>query len=196
MKNNKTGVINILGAVGFLSALSTVLIFVGFPLFPMASNLELDFSDVPALIAGVGISPVAGVTVILIKNVLNIVMGGGAHMFWGAFQNAICGLALVFPLSVLAKKVKNNGEVLQKLPSCMVIASLTQMVVAVLTNIIVVNNVSKYVEYFYDVSAAEYVFMVVVFNAVKNVMVCLAFYLVYRYIYPGSKKMLKADAKK
>jgi len=173
--------------IGILSAISTVLIYIGFPILPGASNLELDFSDVPALLAGVGISPVAGVLVILIKNILNIALGGGAHMLWGAFQNFICGTALVLPCSLLVRIMNKKMKVLDKLPFSMVISSLCQMLVAVLTNYFIMIPLYKN---FLAVPVPEYMFLVVVFNVIKNFTVCLIFYFIYKYLYPKIRTKL------
>lgn len=173
--------------IGILSAFATVLIYFGFPIIPGASNLELDFSDVPALLAGIGISPVAGVLVILIKNILNISIGGGAHMLWGAFQNFICGTALVLPCSLLVRMTAKNKTVIRKLPVCMLLSSACQMITAILTNYFIMIPLYKN---FLAVPVPQYMLFVVLFNIIKNVSVCVVFYIVYKFLYPKIQKQL------
>lgn len=169
-----------------LSAFATVLIYIGFPIFPQADNLELDFSDVPALLAGALVSPAAGVFIIFIKNIFNVIMGGGAHMLLGAFQNFICGVALMLPCCLMIRKARDEGaDILCRLPVYMVYSSFIQMAVAMLSNLLIM--VSLHPSFFEQLSVGEYMFMVVVFNVIKNVTVCILFYLAYKYIYPKLK---------
>ncbi|MBP3437248.1 MAG: ECF transporter S component [Clostridia bacterium] len=59
-----------------LSAVSSVLMmFLQFPIpFLIPSFIEMDFSDLPALIASFGLGPLWGVLVVLIKNVVHLLV--------------------------------------------------------------------------------------------------------------------------
>ena len=56
--------------VGMLAALSFVLSFLEFPVFPQASFLKLDFSSVITLTAGFALGPAAGIAVCFVKEAL------------------------------------------------------------------------------------------------------------------------------
>lgn len=61
-------------ATAMLSAIATVLMYLEFPLpFFVPPFIKMDFSEVPALIAGFAYGPAAGVVVCLIKNLFKIV---------------------------------------------------------------------------------------------------------------------------
>src|SRR5690625_5481414 len=62
--------------IGLLGAISLILFFISFPLPMLPPYLKVDFSDIPALIAGIIFSPIAGVLVILVKNGLYFVISG------------------------------------------------------------------------------------------------------------------------
>ena len=61
--------------VGMLTALAFALYYMEIPagfLVPATPFLKIDFSDVPALIATLGLGPIAGTLVELLKNILHI----------------------------------------------------------------------------------------------------------------------------
>ena len=88
--------------VGILSAVATVLmIFPHFPIFPAPADfLDVDFSDVPALLASVTINPVAGVIVVLIKNLFHLLQTKTFAV--GELSNLILGSVYALSVGVLA----------------------------------------------------------------------------------------------
>lgn len=88
--------------LGMLTAISVILYFVEIPFF--SGPLKLDFSDLPAAIAAVLFGPVAGIVIELLKNVINLfVKDWATTMGFGALINFIVGVALVVPLSAVAR---------------------------------------------------------------------------------------------
>ena len=63
--------------ISMLSAVAFVLTFIKFPLPFIPPYLTLDFSDVPTLLATFLLSPIAGIIVALIKNILNFLFNIG-----------------------------------------------------------------------------------------------------------------------
>ena len=62
--------------ISMLSAVAFVLTFIKFPLPFIPPYLTLDFSDVPTLLTFL-LSPIAGIIVALIKNILNFLFNIG-----------------------------------------------------------------------------------------------------------------------
>ena len=62
--------------IGMLSSISFILMLLNFPLPWFPAFLQIDFSDVPALLATIIMGPVAGITVELVKNVLDWIFSG------------------------------------------------------------------------------------------------------------------------
>src|SRR5699024_528627 len=60
--------------------------------------LKVDFSDVPALIAGLVFSPLAGILVVFLKNALYFVATGATDPI-GVAANFIAGTLYVFPVA-------------------------------------------------------------------------------------------------
>lgn len=98
--------------VSLLSAIAFLLMFIEMPipgLFP--SFLKIDISDIPALVAGLTMGPVAGLFVEIVKNFLHFITAtttGGV----GEIANAVIGGTFVVVTSlVYAKKKDKNGLV-------------------------------------------------------------------------------------
>src|SRR5690625_6650813 len=68
-KSSSTRLVRMI-VISLLAALSLVLFFISFPLPLLPPYLKVDFSDVPALIAGLIFSPLAGIIVVLLKNAI------------------------------------------------------------------------------------------------------------------------------
>lgn len=89
--------------IGLLSAVGGVLTLIEIPLFIF---YQLDFSEVPALIAGFLMGPVAGVIVELLKVVIHVLFHGSHSAFVGEFAMFISGCFLVIPASIVFRKGK------------------------------------------------------------------------------------------
>ena len=91
---------------GMLSALSAVLMMISFSVPFMPSFIKLDFSEMPALIAAFSMGPLSGVTVCLIKNLINLCFTttGGV----GELANFLLGCSLVLPAGFLYHYRKNR----------------------------------------------------------------------------------------
>ena len=108
LKNQNSGVsTNKLVKVSLLSAISFILMFVEMPipgLFP--EFLKIDISDIPALIAGLSMGPLAGVAVEVIKNFLHGIVAtttGGV----GEIANIIVGSSFVIGASLIYNRKRN-----------------------------------------------------------------------------------------
>ena len=103
MKHNR---IVILAACAMLSTMAFVLMLLEFPVTPPAmGHLKMDFSDIPALFAGLVFGPWYAVVIELVKNLLELIVKGiGTQMGFGNLMNFIVGCAYVVPFSFVMKK--------------------------------------------------------------------------------------------
>lgn len=94
--------------IGIFSALATILYFVNFslPIFP--SFLKLHFSDLPALICGFALGPLAGALTVLIKILIKLPFT--ETLCVGEIADLITGLAFVLPASMVYSKNKEKGS--------------------------------------------------------------------------------------
>ena len=106
VQNKNSQRIRYITVTGMLSALSAVLMMISFSVPFMPSFIKLDFSEMPALIAAFSMGPLSGVTVCLIKNLINVCFTttGGV----GELANFLLGCCLVIPAGVLYNYRKNR----------------------------------------------------------------------------------------
>ena len=84
-----------------LSAVATVLMFLEFPIpFLIPSFVELDFSELPALLAAFSMGPVSGVIVCLVKNVIKGLLFSGTGGV-GEMCNFLLGICFVIPAGLI-----------------------------------------------------------------------------------------------
>lgn len=93
--------------IALLATVSFILFFLSFPLPLLPPYLKVDFSDVPALLAGLIFSPWAGVLVVLLKNLMYFALKGATDPI-GIPANFIAGTLYVFPVAYFYHKYKKN----------------------------------------------------------------------------------------
>ncbi len=93
---------------GLLSAAATVLMFIEFPLPVFPAFLQLDLSEVPALLGSFALGPMAGILVELIKNLLHIAIKGTSTAGVGELANFLVGIAMVVPAGIMYRKKKTK----------------------------------------------------------------------------------------
>ena len=94
--------------IGMFSAISGILYIFDFSL-PIAPDFyKLDFSELPAMIAGFAFGPVAGVLVEFIKELVKLVIKGTTTAFVGDLANFIIGCMLVLPASIVYQFKKSR----------------------------------------------------------------------------------------
>ncbi|MFJ7637050.1 ECF transporter S component [Peribacillus sp. NPDC097206] len=106
MKSNKVKKMVTLAMLGSLSYLLMLLNF-PFPGFP--PFLNIDFSDIPALMAALIFGPLAGVLVEFLKNLLDMVMtGSDTGVPVGHISNFIAGVLFILPTYYVYKKISSK----------------------------------------------------------------------------------------
>ena len=94
--------------IGMFSALAGILYCFDFSL-PIAPGFyKLDFSELPAMIAGFAFGPVAGVLVEFIKQLVKLVLKGTSTAFVGDLANFMIGSMLVLPASIIYQFKKSR----------------------------------------------------------------------------------------
>lgn len=94
--------------IGLFSALSYVLMLIHFPI-KYLGFLELEFSDIPAIVAGIAYGPIIGVMIELIKNLIKLITAtttGGV----GEFANFVVSIAYIIPVTYLYRKLSGKRK--------------------------------------------------------------------------------------
>lgn len=111
--NNETGTMTrrrvntrSMAVTAVLGAVSAALMFVAFRVPLMPSFIQLDVSELPALIAAFSMGPLSGVAVCLIKNLVHLLVTttGGV----GELSNFLLGAAFVLPAGLIYRTHKDR----------------------------------------------------------------------------------------
>mgnify|MGYP001463912062 CR=1 FL=1 len=113
MQNSSSKLLKLV-ILSILGSISLVLFFINFPLPFLPPYLKIDFSDVPALMASLIFSPMAGVIVVGIKNLLYFVISGAGDPI-GVAANFLAGIMFVVPVGVLYHKFKGVKSIVSGL---------------------------------------------------------------------------------
>lgn len=163
--------------ISMLSAVAFVLTFIKFPLPFIPPYLTLDFSDVPTLLATFLLSPIAGIIVALIKNILNFLFNIGDPV--GPVANFLAGVNFLLSSYYVYRKRRNNrsliyGLITGTIVMTIVLSILNYFVLLPLYGMIfnlgdVLNNVKIVI-----------VSGVIPFNLIKGIIISIIFVLLFR----------------
>ncbi len=115
--------------IALTGALAFIIMLLEFPLPFFPPFLRLDFSDVPALLTGFALGPVAGLGVVFMRNLLHLTVT--ATMGVGELANFLISGSLVATASLLYHL--NNKIILNLL-----LASAVMVIVAVVVNLLLI----------------------------------------------------------
>ncbi len=113
MKSTKFLTVSALVKISILSAIGYILMFISVPLpmlFP--EFLKIDISDLTALLGGIALGPMAGVTIVFLKNLLQFITGMSTTGGVGEFANFLIGGSFVFMVSYIYSKKRNVSGVI------------------------------------------------------------------------------------
>lgn len=193
-RNKEFKKVNNMVKIGLLAALAGVLMLVfKFPLPFAPPFMTVDFGDVPSLIAGFALGPIAGIITVIIKNIINVMFNGTMTAFVGEFSNIIVGSAFVGISALVYKKHKTRKHAIFGLAVGLICMTL----IATLSNYFVVFPlyakafgipIQALVDQAAMVNArvssfeALMLFAVVPFNLVKGALNALVTIFIYKYI--------------
>ena len=115
--NNRVKKMTAIASFGAVSGLLYAYLKFSLPFFP--SFLEINFSDVPALISGFAYGPQVGGWVQIVKVLLKILLTGSSTGYVGEFSDLVLGVIIVLPASFIYKRNRTiKGAVLGMIASC------------------------------------------------------------------------------
>ena len=115
--------------VALLTALAFVLYLAKFNLpFMFPSFLEMQFSELPAMLAGFSMGPVAGVLVVVFKCLLKFPLTSTAYV--GELTDMLIGIAYVLPAAIIYRLRKDRKHALIGIG----VGMLSEAVLAVIVN--------------------------------------------------------------
>jgi len=195
MKNRK---VNWIVKVAMLGAVATVLMLFEFPISFIAPGFyKLDFSEVPVLVGGFAMGPLAGVAIEAVKILLNFLINGTITGGVGELSNFVLGAIFVLPAAISYKKSKTRKSALVGL----ITGGVLMVILGIFTNaFIMIPLYSKFMplEAILAQAAAiwpvvdsvfDFVLLCVVpFNIVKAILVSVITMALYKRLSPLLKK--------
>lgn len=100
-----------IAVTAMLSAVAFILMFLDFPIpFLIPSFVQMDISELPALVGAFAMGPTCGVLVCLVKNLLHLFITSTGGV--GELANFLLGAAFVLPAGMIYKRKKNRKNAL------------------------------------------------------------------------------------
>lgn len=96
----------LIAKIAIFSALSTVLYFIRFPLPPFPAFLEIQFSNLPAIIGGFIMGPIQGVIIVIIRTI--IVLPFSTTQYVGELADLLIGVLVILVTSFVYKSVNTK----------------------------------------------------------------------------------------
>lgn len=201
MKN--TGLTHSMARIAIFGALSGLLYsFIKFPLPLLPPFLEINFSDVPALIASYAFGPLIGSIVQVVKVLVKIPLVGTSTAYVGEFADIIFGIAIVLPTGLIYKKNRSfKGAIYGAIAG-----GVFNLIVTSIGNVFVM--IPFYIYFFFDGNSAILLNMVqsvnanitnvklsllmwgiLPFNIIKNTGILLITFIIYKRLSPIIKKI-------
>jgi len=101
-----------IAVTAMLSAVATILMFLEFPIpFLIPSFVEMDFSELPALLAAFSLGPVSGIVVCFVKNLVKALFFSGTSGV-GELCNFLIGICFVIPAGLIYRFKKTRSGAL------------------------------------------------------------------------------------
>lgn len=187
--------IRTMAQVGMLGAIAVVLMLFEIPLPFAPSFYEIDFSEVPVLVGSFTMGPIAGITIELIKILLNLAINGTTTAGVGEFANFLIGCAFIVPAAVIYKRKRTRtGAIIGMVSGTVFMAVVGCFLNAYLLLPAYAKAFGMPIEALVDMGAlvnsqvhslATFViFAVAPFNLLKGVLVSLIVFIIYKKISP------------
>lgn len=187
-----------IAVVAVMAALSTVLQILEFSVPLVPSFLKFDFSDLPALVTSFALSPLAGVTVALVKNLLHLPFSqtGGV----GELANFLVAVSLVVPAGWIYRLRRDKkGAILGSVVGALFMAAISfpvNLFIAypVYAKVMPMDAIiSMYHAIYAGIDSLEkaLLFVNIPFTLVKGALCALITFLIYKPLSPilkGKKK--------
>lgn len=186
-----------LAKIGVLSVISLVLSYLKIQVWFAPSFLKLDISDLPALIGSFAMSPIAGVFIQLLKNILNLMTEGTVTGGVGELSNFIVGSAFILSSGLIYHRNKTYKNAIKGL----IFGVITMTIFATISNYFVVfplysklQPLDEIIEFartknrFIVDYKTLILYAVVPFNLFKGTVTSIVTMLVYKKVSPILKK--------
>ncbi|EIT85647.1 hypothetical protein A374_10438 [Fictibacillus macauensis ZFHKF-1] len=176
-------------AVAMLSSIAYVLMLLDFPFPGLPVFLQIDFSEVPALLAAIIFGPLAGLAVEGIKNVLHYgLIGNLTGVPVGEVANFISGTIFILPASYFVRKYRTT----KSLSGGLVIGTVAMTLMMSLLNYIIILPAYTWFLHAPQMSNTAMLNLITIgiapFNIIKGLLITALFVFLYTRLAPWLNK--------
>jgi riboflavin transporter FmnP len=190
MKNNLKST-NVMVKISMLAGIAAVLMYLSFPILPAFNWLEIDFSDLPALIGAFAYGPLVGVIIETIKILIKFLIKPSVTAGIGELANLIIGISFIIPVGLIYKRNRTRKTAVFGL----ITGTISMAVFGLLANFfIMIPLYSKFMPQLKESAyLTNYIFYgVLPFNLIKGAVVSAVTILIYKKV---SNLILKENIK-
>ncbi len=178
--------------IAIFTAISYVLYLFDFPILPSVSFLKIDFSNVFVMIGGFALGPVAGVIIVVLKELIH-----GLTIGQTAFVGELANILFVLPYMLIPAIVYKKHKGIKIVLITLVLGCLAQCIVS-----FPVNYFLNFPAYLWGLGygtwadgqalALQVWYWILLFNLIKTVMISVAVIILYK---PLSRLIKLTNAK-
>lgn len=171
--------------LGMLAALSLVLVFFNFPLFPAVPFLKFDFADIPILISAILFGPLPALAVLFVVSVIQAFLLGG-DTYLGCIMHLVASGAMVVVAGLICRK----GSSLRRMIVGLALGALSMTVLMIPMNYLITplylgghspENIS--------LISSLMLPAIIPFNLIKSSVNCMLSFIVYKALSPLFEKL-------
>lgn len=174
---NESNKVKKMVTIAMLSSIAYVLMLFQFPLPGLPPFLQVDFSDIPALIGGIIFGPVTGVVIVLFKNILHALISGTSTLGIGETANFLAGALYIVPVVYMYRKYHSMKALSVGLAAGTVVMTLGM---GVLNYFVFLPAYAAFLNY--ELPNSIILAGIVPFNLIKGLMVSGVFMLLFQNI--------------
>jgi len=186
MKNQSSRLTKLI-ILSLFGTISMVLLFLNFPLPFLPPWLKVDFGEVPTLLAALIFTPMAGVVVQLIKNVLYLIFTGASDPV-GVLANFIAGITFVVPISMIYHKYKGRKSLVSGLVTGTVIMTIAMGVLNYYVLLPIYSSIMGWGNMTSGMKLSTILVGVVPFNLIKGIIISILFIPLFIKLKPWIKQ--------
>ncbi|SKB67515.1 Riboflavin transporter FmnP [Acetoanaerobium noterae] len=182
--------------ISILGVMSFILMFMNLPLPIFPAFLKIDFADIPSVIGGFALGPVAGIMIQLIKNILHFMFDNSTGGV-GEISNFIVGGSFVLVSSSIYHAMRSKkGAIIGSIAGTIVMAMVGALsnyflIISFYSNIMpidVIINLGTVVNSAIHDKLTLVLYGVIPFNIFKGIVISVVTALLYKKVTPILKK--------
>lgn len=173
--------------ISLLVAISVILMYIDFPIIPAFPWLQIDLSEVPALMGGFAYGPLVGGVIVVLKVLLRFLLKGTGTALVGELANIIIGLSLVIPAAYIYHRNKSKKSAI----TGMIVGALVMQLGGIFANVYILLPLFQM--HMEGAELMTYIFAgLVPFNGIKAILASVITYVLYKRL---SLAIFKVDSK-